>query len=153
MKLVLRGAAHARVVDVCMQSWIDAGATIDIAERLPSLAVSCGLEVEHIAPQARIGRPGSLVWTWLAGFLDSYMPRLVERGLLDEATRQARCVGGRPAAQQQPFGVQAVGRGVGDHVRSPSFPVSGTVARRQRCVAARRSLRHNHPQPLGDRRT
>jgi ubiquinone/menaquinone biosynthesis C-methylase UbiE len=89
MKLVPRDGAHDRVVAACMASWQDSGTTIDIAEQLPTLAAQCGLTVEYAAPVARLGRPGSLVWTWLSEFYDSYLPRVVERGLLDEDTRLA----------------------------------------------------------------
>lgn len=88
MKLVPRSPAHDRVVDACMVSWRDAGATIDIGEQLPGLAAECGLRLEYAAPLARVGRPGSPVWSWISAFFDSYLPRLVAQGLLDEATRQ-----------------------------------------------------------------
>ena len=81
-KLVPRGPAHDRVVAACMASWPAGGATIDIAEHLPTLAARCGLRLEHFRPVARLGRVGSLEWRWLTEFYESYLPRLVERGLL-----------------------------------------------------------------------
>jgi SAM-dependent methyltransferase len=88
-KLVPRSALHDEIVSACMRSWPAGGATIDIGEELPRLAASHGLSVEHFEPVARMGRPGSLVWGWLGGFYQSYLPRLVERGLLSEDTRRA----------------------------------------------------------------
>lgn len=81
-KLVPRSAAHDRIVAACMQSWPLGGATIDIGEHLPDLAARCGLVLEHFRPIARLGRVGSLEWRWLTEFYESYLPRLVERGLL-----------------------------------------------------------------------
>ena len=81
-KLVPRGPAHDRVVQACMRSWPAGGATIDIGEHLPTLAADCGLVLEHFRPIARLGRVGSLEWRWLTEFYESYLPRLVERGLL-----------------------------------------------------------------------
>lgn len=64
------------------QEYLDWGA-INIGEQFPTLARDAGLEVEHIRPIARLGAAGSLEWRWLGGFFTSYLPRLVQRGLLD----------------------------------------------------------------------
>src|SRR5262249_30675662 len=61
------------------------GAAIDFAARAPELAAQAGLELEHFAPRARIGAVGSGEWRWLEGFFRSYLPRLVERGLMTAA--------------------------------------------------------------------
>jgi ubiquinone/menaquinone biosynthesis C-methylase UbiE len=88
-KLVPRSAAHDRVVAACMQSWAAGGATIDIGEHVPTLAARCGLVLEHFRPIARLGRVGSLEWRWLTEFYESYLPRLVERGLLQPRELEA----------------------------------------------------------------
>ncbi len=80
MKLVPRCAAFDRAVDACMRSW---ERPIDVGEELPALAASCGLRVEDFRPVARAGGPGSPEWTWLGGFFESYLPRLVARRLFD----------------------------------------------------------------------
>ena len=74
-----------------MQSWHEGGGAIDIAGDMPVLAADCGLRVEHIRPIARLGRVGSMEWRWIGGFFASYLPRLVDRGLLtaDELTAHA----------------------------------------------------------------
>jgi ubiquinone/menaquinone biosynthesis C-methylase UbiE len=82
-KLVPRSAAHDGVVQACLRSWSLGGGTIDIGEHLPTLAGRCGLVVEHFQPIARSGSGGSLVWRWLETFYNVYLPRLVERGLLE----------------------------------------------------------------------
>ena len=88
-KLVPRSAAHDRVVAACMQSWPAGGATIDIGEHLPKLAARCGLVLGHFRPIARLGAVGSLEWRWLTEFYESYLPRLVERGLLQPRELEA----------------------------------------------------------------
>ena len=88
-KLVPRSAAHDRVVAACMASWPAGGATIDIGEHIPALAARCGLVLEHFRPIARLGAVGSLEWRWLTGFYESYLPRLVERALLQPRELQA----------------------------------------------------------------
>lgn len=74
--------AFRPVLAACMRSWREGGGEIDVGRFVPGLAERCGLEVEHYRPIARIGRPGSLEWRWLDGFYRSYLPRIVERGLL-----------------------------------------------------------------------
>ncbi len=83
MKLVPRSETFERVLAACLRSWKEGGVTIDFAERVPELAPRCGLRVEHLSPIARLGRVGSLEWRWLTEFFESYLPRLVERGLLE----------------------------------------------------------------------
>ena len=85
MKHVPRDTKFDFLVAACMRSWLVAKARIDIAEELPELAARCGLEVVHFQPIARAGRPGSLEWQWIASFFETYLPKLVERGLLSEA--------------------------------------------------------------------
>jgi SAM-dependent methyltransferase len=83
-KLVPRSPAHDRVVEACMRSWREGGATIDLAEHVHALAARAGLELEHFRPIARLGKVGSLEWRWLDSFYRSYLPRLVARGLLGQ---------------------------------------------------------------------
>ena len=82
MKLVPASAIFDAGIAACMRSWDEGGGKIDVAELVPALAEDCGLEVEHFRPIARIGRVGSLEWRWLGGYFASYLPKLVERGML-----------------------------------------------------------------------
>ncbi|MGQ0553491.1 MAG: class I SAM-dependent methyltransferase [Planctomycetota bacterium] len=88
-RLIPRGPATDAAVQACLTSWADGPGKIDIAEELPTLAARCGLRVESLRPIARLGAVGSGEWRWLGGFLESYLPRLVERGLLTAAALQA----------------------------------------------------------------
>ena len=82
MRMLPHAPAFARAVEACLASWKAGGATIDFAARAPELAPWCGLELEHFHPRARLGRVGSLEWCWIEKFFRSYLPRVVERGLL-----------------------------------------------------------------------
>jgi len=85
MQLLPHGPAFARAVEACLASWKAGGATISFAAEVPALAPRAGFTLAHFRPRARLGPPGSLEWRWLDGFFRSYLPRLVERGLLAPA--------------------------------------------------------------------
>lgn len=89
MKLVPRSEIFDRAVDACMRSWPDGTATIDIADHVPELAQRFGFRVEHFRQVPRMGRVGSLEWRWLGGFLLSYLPKLVQRGLFGAGELEA----------------------------------------------------------------
>ena len=40
--------------------------------------------LEHFEPVTRVGGVGSLEWRWIMGFLRSYLPGLVGKGLLSD---------------------------------------------------------------------
>ena len=106
--LVPAHPAHEAARAACLRSWELAGLQINLATELPGLAREVGLEVELLRPVARVGRPGSLVWRWVFGFLDSYLPRLAERGQVDAALHRA-CLDAAAARAAEP----------GSHVVAP----------------------------------
>ena len=65
-----------------MRSWEEGGATIDVGEHLPALAARAGLRVELLRPLVRVGPAASPEWRWLGQFFRSYLPKVVDRGLL-----------------------------------------------------------------------
>jgi SAM-dependent methyltransferase len=89
MRLLPHAPAFARAVEGCLASWRAGSATIDFAARAPELAPRSGFELEHFLPRARLGRVGSLEWRWIETFFRSYLPRVVERGLLTAAELEA----------------------------------------------------------------
>lgn len=89
MELLPRSPAFQRAVAACLASWREGDATIDFAAELPALAPLVGLELVHLRPRARIGRVGSPEWRWLDGFFRGYLPKVVARGLLTAAERDA----------------------------------------------------------------
>ncbi len=84
MKILPRSPVFERGVEACMRSWKEGGGTIDVGDLVPALAAGCGLRVESFRPIARIGRVGSLKWRWIGQFFESYLPKLVERGMFGE---------------------------------------------------------------------
>jgi ubiquinone/menaquinone biosynthesis C-methylase UbiE len=76
--------AHARVVQVMVESWEQRGGDTKIGMRLPELMHRYGLIVEEIRPVQRIIRPGSPLWLWPSTFFRNFVPLLVEHGLLSE---------------------------------------------------------------------
>jgi SAM-dependent methyltransferase len=152
MQLLPNGPAFTRGVEACLASWRAGGATINFAAELPALAPRAGLVIEHFAPRARLGAVGSLEWRWLDEFFRSYLPKVVERGLLspreleewllewDARTGDVRCL-------------SHIGREVGG-------PRSGRVNERllrptrtrQRTTDGQEGLYHERGQDHPDRR-
>ena len=50
--------------------------------RLPEVLGNAGFVIRDVRPVARIGRPGSALWQWPETFFRSFVPKLVEGGLL-----------------------------------------------------------------------
>ena len=86
---VPRSAAFDAAVDACMASWREGGIAIDVMESLPRLARDAGFSVEVFEPVGRLGAVGSPEWRWVEGFFESYLPRLVTRGTIDNAAIEA----------------------------------------------------------------
>jgi len=89
LTLLPRDEAFDAVVAACMRSWSESGATIDVAREIPGLAQELGLVVEHVAPLGRVARSDGPEWRWLGSFFASYLPRLVQRGLLERGAVDA----------------------------------------------------------------
>lgn len=79
-------SAHAAAVDAIMQSW---DTNIDAGEDMAIWAEQAGLRLVHAEPAARMGGPGSPVWSWVTGFFSIYLPKLVEKGLFTQAQLDA----------------------------------------------------------------
>ncbi|HET6564252.1 MAG TPA: methyltransferase domain-containing protein [Xanthomonadales bacterium] len=77
-------AAIHRIFQAYYQSALKSGGSFDIAQYLPGMLLNCGLEVEQLLPINRAARPGSVTWQWVSLFHDSYLPKLVEQGLMGE---------------------------------------------------------------------
>ena len=89
MQLLPHGPAFARAVEACLASWKAGGATISFAAEVPALAPRAGFTLEHLRPRARLGAVGSPEWRWLEEFFRSYLPRVVERGLMSRVELDA----------------------------------------------------------------
>jgi ubiquinone/menaquinone biosynthesis C-methylase UbiE len=111
MKRIPTSEVFARAVEACMESWPLAGGTIDIGEHVLELAQRSGLRVEHFQPVARLGGVGSLEWRWLGDFFRSYLPKLVDKGLLTAAELSAFRADWQSAAQDE----------VGTYIQTPTM--------------------------------
>jgi len=78
-----------KLFDCYYQSSFDHGGSYDVAQFLPQMMHDSGLEVIHLEPINRAARPGSLTWRWVSLFHDSYLPKLVEQGLMSSSEANA----------------------------------------------------------------
>lgn len=81
--------AFTRVFDAMVESWRLSGGDASIGARVPGMMVRAGLDVVHVEPRIRAGRPGSAVWQWPRTFFTNFLPSLVARGLLTQADADA----------------------------------------------------------------
>lgn len=77
-----------KVIEACRESWRVMDGEIDMGPRLVEKFDRAGLEVVHMAPLAKFGRPGQMPWQWPSTFFEIYTLRLIEIGLLTEQDRQ-----------------------------------------------------------------
>lgn len=85
-----RSEAFERVIAAIARSWRDHGGDPDIMGRLPALARTAGLEVEHIAPvNPGPARPGQPMWAWPDSFWKVFLPRLEQLGYITADERDA----------------------------------------------------------------
>jgi SAM-dependent methyltransferase len=87
MRLAPPSAALARVCQAIEEGYRRRGGDPDIGARLPEVLHGAGFVVRDVRPIARIARPGSALWLWPELLFRSFVPTLVEGGLLqpDEA--------------------------------------------------------------------
>ncbi len=78
-----------KVYTAVWESWHIRGGNPEIGRRLPEMLAANRIEVTHINPIIRIARPGAALWKWPESFFNSYMPTLVEMGLITEEDRQS----------------------------------------------------------------
>ncbi len=84
LTLAPRCPAFARVIDAVTESWRASGGDLDIAGKLPTLLAKHNIETREVRPLNRVARAGSALWQWPTSFFTSYIPRLVEMGLLTQ---------------------------------------------------------------------
>ena len=74
--------AFDRVFAAMVASWRASGGDPDVGMRLPGLMRAAGLEVVHVEPRVRGGRPGTEVWQWPRTFFTNHLPVLVRGGFI-----------------------------------------------------------------------
>ena len=66
------------------KSWRDHGGDWQVGDRLPAMMAAHGLRVEAILPLQRVARSTDPLWAWPTTFFASFIPRLVEQGLVTD---------------------------------------------------------------------
>lgn len=89
LTLAPRSPIMTRVVEAVSESWIRHGGDLDVAGKLPGFLLQHGFTVREIRPVVRVARPGSPLWQWPTTFFTTFVPRLVEMGLLTPADQRA----------------------------------------------------------------
>lgn len=77
-----RSEKFDEVFQAFYRSCSDAGASLDIAAKIPASMSAAGLEVTHVEALNQVARPGSPVWQWVSSFQHLFMPSLVESGYI-----------------------------------------------------------------------
>lgn len=73
----------ARAIAAAYRSMKEQPGDIDVGRHIPAMAARIGLHVLHTRPICKLAAPSELTWEWPSSFLRVYLPRVVERGLLD----------------------------------------------------------------------
>ena len=89
LRLDPREPAFERVVEAVSRSWEDSGGDPDICSRLPSLIGDSDLFLEQDIHITRTISPDEPMWEWPTTFFLSFVPELVELGLLDGEEAEA----------------------------------------------------------------
>ena len=66
-------------------TWRESGGEPDGAARLPELLSGHGFVIRSTRPHIFCLRPSDYMWQWPATFIETYLPRLMEMGRIDEA--------------------------------------------------------------------
>lgn len=81
--------AFERVIQATARSVRARGGSMDIGQELPGMMVQTGFKVERVEPVVRLARPGSALWKWPESFFTTYIPSLVETGMITEEDGRA----------------------------------------------------------------
>lgn len=89
MSIAPKDDAFTKVILAIGKSWRSRGGDPDIVSRLPALFRKHGLELADIRLNQRVARPNSTIWAWPDSFWKSYLPRMVEMGVITTGDRDA----------------------------------------------------------------
>jgi hypothetical protein len=65
-------------------TWRESGGEPDGASQLPALLSESGFIIRSARPHIFCVRPSDYIWQWPATFIETYLPRLIEMGRVDE---------------------------------------------------------------------
>jgi SAM-dependent methyltransferase len=90
----------AAVVAAVAKAWAGSGGSLEVQGDTARACANAGLTVADIEQVSGIARPGEPRFEWPRDFLGSFVPRLIDDGLLDPGTAEAFWDGWRARAQQ-----------------------------------------------------
>jgi SAM-dependent methyltransferase len=76
---------HDRAVEATMKSWSARGGNTDVAGNIPKWMKEAGFEVVHMTAHARVARPSDTMFHWPEVWWNTYAPKLVTMGYLEQA--------------------------------------------------------------------
>jgi ubiquinone/menaquinone biosynthesis C-methylase UbiE len=71
-----------KAIGACYRSMKEQAGDIDVGRHIPAMATRLGLKVVHTRVIAKLTGPAELTWHWPYSFLNIYLPKIAERGLL-----------------------------------------------------------------------
>ena len=79
-----RLAMQERFREHVIATWCESGGDPDGAARLPELLAGSGFVIRSARPHVFCLRPNDYMWQWPATFIETYLPRLIEMGRIDQ---------------------------------------------------------------------
>jgi ubiquinone/menaquinone biosynthesis C-methylase UbiE len=71
-------------IAACYRSMKEQAGDIDVGRLVPGMAERLGMDVLSTRTISKLARPNDLTWEWPYSFLNIYLPKIAERGLLTE---------------------------------------------------------------------
>jgi hypothetical protein len=68
-----------------LQAYAGANADASIGQKLLPLLTDAGFDVLEVRPLVRMARPHEPLWRWPDSYFRSFLPRLVESGVMTDA--------------------------------------------------------------------
>ena len=75
---------HERFREHVIATWRESGGEPDGAVGLPELLANNGFVIRTVRPHIFCLRPGDYMWQWPATFIETYLPRLIDMGRIDQ---------------------------------------------------------------------
>jgi hypothetical protein len=79
-----RSPMHERFREHVIATWRESGGEPDGAARLPELLAENDFVIRSARSHVFCLRPGDYMWQWPATFIETYLPRLIEMGRIDQ---------------------------------------------------------------------
>ena len=83
-RFVPRLPMQERFREHVIATWRESGGEPDGAARLPELLANSGFVIHSARPHVFCLRPNDYMWQWPATFIETYLPRLIQMGRIDQ---------------------------------------------------------------------